>query len=62
MSNQKYVQALKLMLEELEYPNRDLRITAQVLDCKDEIFTVCEWLRREVEREIEVNTMFDEVR
>jgi hypothetical protein len=62
MSNRKYVQALKLMLEELEYPNRDLRITAQVLDCKDEIFTVCEWLRREVEREIEVNTMFDEVR
>jgi hypothetical protein len=55
----KYVKALKLMLEELEYPSRDLRLSAQVEDCKDEIMQVCKWLSKEVEREIAIQTMFD---
>ena len=47
------------MLDELEYPSRDLRLTAQVMDCKDEVLAICEWLKREVERELEIETMFD---
>jgi hypothetical protein len=47
------------MLEELEYPSRDLRLSAQVEDCKDEIMQVCKWLSKEVEREIAIQTMFD---
>ena len=61
ITESKRVRALKLMLEELEYPSRDLRLSAQVMDCKSEMYAVCEWLRREVEREIEIETMFDGV-
>lgn len=59
MTESKRVKALRLMLEELEYPSRDLRLSAQVADCKTEMYAVCEWLRREVEREIELETLFD---
>jgi hypothetical protein len=54
------VRALKLMLDELEYPSRDLRIAAQVLNCKEELNSICQWLHREVERMIETETMFDD--
>jgi hypothetical protein len=47
------------MLEELEIPSRDLRISAQCMDCKEELYTICEWLRKEVEHEIEIETLFD---
>jgi hypothetical protein len=59
MTDSKRVKALLLMLEELEFPSRDLRLTAQVENCKNEMYAVCEWLRREVEREIGLETMFD---
>jgi hypothetical protein len=59
MSEDKYVRALELMLEDLEYPNRELKLMAQVAECQDELFQVCRWLRREIEREISIQTMFD---
>ena len=52
------VRALKIVLDELEYPNRDMRLAAQVLLCKPDLESVCEWLRAEVEREIRLETMF----
>jgi hypothetical protein len=57
-----YLRALELMFEELEYPNRDLRLTAQVMDCKAEIHQVCKWLAAEVQAAIFAETMFDENR
>ena len=60
MNEDKYVQALRLVLEELESPSRDLRIAAQVFDCKTEMYAICEWLSKEVRREIDLSTMFDE--
>jgi hypothetical protein len=59
MTTNKRVIALRLMLEELETPSRDLRISAQCMDCKNEMYAICEWLRKEVEREIEIETLFD---
>jgi hypothetical protein len=47
------------MLEELEIPSRDLRISAQCMDCKEELYIICEWLRKEVEHELEIETLFD---
>ena len=55
------VRALKIVLDELEYPNRDMRLAAQVLLCKPDLETVCEWLRAEVEKEIKLETMFDDL-
>ena len=52
------VRALKIVLDELEYPNRDMRLAAQVLLCKPDLEAVCEWLRAEVEKEILLETMF----
>ena len=60
MTENKRLIALRLMLDELEYPSRELRLTAQAMDCKSEMYFICEWLRREVEREIAIETMFDE--
>lgn len=60
MKDSPYVRALKLMLEELDYPNRDLRIAAQVMSCKEELNTICKWLYREVERAIDTETMFED--
>ncbi len=54
------VRALKIVLDELEYPNRDMRLAAQVLLCKPDLESVCEWLRAEVEKEIKLETMFDD--
>ena len=54
------VRALKIVLDELEYPNRDMRLAAQVLLCKPDLEAVCEWLRAEVEKEIRLETMFTE--
>jgi hypothetical protein len=59
MTKSRRAKALRLMIDELEYPSRELRLTAQVMDCKTEIFVICEWLKREVERELEIETMFD---
>jgi hypothetical protein len=59
MTESKRVKALRLVRDDLEYPNRELRLMSQVEDCKEEVSQVCEWLRREVEREIELETMFD---
>jgi hypothetical protein len=53
------VRALRIMLDELEYPSRNLRLAAQVLDCKEELDGVLEWLQAEVASEIEIETMFD---
>ena len=54
------VRALKIMLDEFEYPSRDLRLAAQVFNCKREIADVIEWLRAEVEKEISIEAMFDD--
>ena len=54
------VRALAIVLDELEYPNRDLRLAAQVLDCKRELEGVIAWLRAEVEKEIQLETMFND--
>jgi len=53
------VRALKIMLDEFEYPSRDVRLAAQALQCRREVETVLEWLRAEVEKEIQLETMFD---
>ncbi len=54
------VRALKLMLDEFEYPDRDLRISAVALQCRKELEGVLEWLRAEVQKEIEIETMFED--
>jgi hypothetical protein len=54
------VRALKIMLDGFEYPSRDLRLAAQVFNCKREIEGVMAWLRAEVEKEIQLETMFDD--
>jgi hypothetical protein len=59
MTESKRVKALRLVLDDLEYPNRELKLMAQVEDCTEELLQVCQWLRREVEREMEIETMFD---
>ncbi len=53
------VRALALVLDELEYPNRDLRLGAQVLDCRRELEEVVAWLRAEVEREVRLAALFE---
>jgi len=53
------VRALKIMLDEFEYPSRDVRLAAQALQCPREVETVLGWLRAEVEKEIQLETMFD---
>jgi hypothetical protein len=55
------VRALAIVLDELEYPNRDLRLAAQVLDCKRELEEVVAWLRAEVFREAQLAALFDEL-
>ena len=59
MTESKRVKALRLVLDDLEYPNRELKLMAQVEDCTEELLQVCQWLRREVEREMDMETMFD---
>jgi hypothetical protein len=48
------------MLDELECPDRDLRISAVALQCRKELEGILEWLRAEVASEIEIETMFDD--
>ncbi len=60
MTENKRLIALRLVLDELEHPSRELRLTAQAMDCKYEMYVICEWLRREVEREVAIETMFEE--
>ena len=55
------VRALALVLDELEYPNRDLRLGAQVLNCKREMEEVVAWLRAEVRREAQVTALLDDL-
>lgn len=59
MTESKRVKALRLMLDDLGHPNRELKLMAQVEDCTEEMLQVCQWLRREVEREIELETLFE---
>jgi hypothetical protein len=59
MTESKRVTALRLLLDDLEYPNRELKLMALVEDCTEEVEQVCLWLRREVERELEMETLFD---
>jgi hypothetical protein len=54
------VRALRIMLDEFEYPNRDLRLAAQVLECRRALEEILAWLRAEVEKEIQLETMFDD--
>ena len=54
-----YLRALEIMFDELEYPNRDLRLAAQVMNCKAEINSICKWLAAEVQAAIFAETMFD---
>jgi hypothetical protein len=54
------VRALAIVLDEFEYPNRDLRLAAQVLQCRKALEDVLAWLRAEVEKEIQLETMFDD--
>jgi hypothetical protein len=55
------VRALAIVLDELEYPNRDMRLAAQVLDCKRELEEVVAWLRAEVFREAQITGLFDDL-
>jgi hypothetical protein len=55
------VRALALLLDELEYPNRDLRLSAQVFNCKRELEEVLAWLRAEVEREVRLEALFEDL-
>ena len=59
MEKRKYLKALQLVREELEHPSRDLRLSAQVFDCKEEMYTICRWLTAEIDEAIEMETMFD---
>ena len=54
------VRALRIMLDEFEYPSRDLRLASSALQCRKEVETILEWLRAEVEKEIQLETMFDD--
>jgi hypothetical protein len=55
------VRALKIMLDEFEYPSRDLRLAAQALQCRRAVEEVLAWLRAEVEKEIRLETLFDDL-
>jgi hypothetical protein len=55
------VRALALLLDELEYPNRDLRLGAQVLECRRELESVMAWLRAEVEHEVRLEALFEDL-
>jgi hypothetical protein len=55
------VRALALLLDELEYPSRDLRLGAQVLECRRELEEVVAWLRAEVEREVRLAALFEDL-
>jgi hypothetical protein len=54
------VRALRILLDEFEYPNRDLRLAAQVLQCRKALEDILAWLRAEIEKEIQLETMFDD--
>ena len=57
-----YLRALKLVRDELDYPSRELRLNSQVANCKEEMFAICEWLRGEVEKAIDLETVVDKGR
>ena len=59
MSNTKYLEALRLVLDGLQYPSRELRIAATCSGCEQEMRYICEWLSKEVQKEIDLTTMFD---
>jgi hypothetical protein len=59
MDNTKYLEALRLVLDELQYPSRELRIAAICADCEQEMRYICSWLSKEVQKEIDLTTMFD---
>lgn len=58
MNQEKYENALKLMIEEFAYPSRELRLSAQIDHCRDELDIVLKWLSRECERELELQQLF----
>jgi hypothetical protein len=57
-SEAKYINALRIVKADLEYPNRELRIIAQCEGCSEEVQRVLNWLIRELEREIDLQEMF----
>ena len=56
----KYINALRIMRADLEYPNRELRLIAQCENCSDEVQQVLDWLIRELDREIDLQELFGE--
>lgn len=54
----KFINALRIVKADLEYPNRELRLIAIGENCQDEVSKVLSWLIRELEREIDLQEMF----
>ena len=57
-SEAKYINALRIVKADLEYPNRELRLIAISEDCQEEVNKVLSWLIRELEREIDLQELF----
>ena len=57
-SETKYINALRIVKTDLEYPNRELRLIAISEDCQEEVNKVLSWLIRELEREIDLQELF----
>lgn len=57
-SETKYINALRIVKADLEYPNRELRLIAISEDCQEEVNKVLSWLVRELEREIDLQELF----
>lgn len=57
-SEAKYINALRIVKTDLEYPNRELRLIAISEDCQEEVNKVLSWLIRELEREIDLQELF----
>jgi hypothetical protein len=55
------LRAIRLLLDDLEYPNRDLRLSAQVLNCRREVEEVLSWLRAELRKEAQLEALFDDL-
>jgi hypothetical protein len=52
------VRALKLVLDDLENPNREIRLAAEALQCKKELEGILKWLLAEVKGEIDLEGIF----
>jgi hypothetical protein len=52
------IRALKLVLDDLENPNREIRLAAEALQCKKELDGILKWLLAEVKGEIDLEKIF----